>query len=105
VVEGQPASLPLSAIVGEVEVVGSHSAHGCDREDCGAGGGMWPGEVDGPSNMLVPDGPLHHWVLAKPFWYDQPIPATGQLGFWVPTFATRDRVARARRTKHAGDDR
>lgn len=85
---------PMSAIVGSVEITGSHSAAGCERRSCLMGGGLLPGTTDALGNV-IPDGPLHHWVLANPIAFAEPIAATGALGFWVPTYEVRQRVAKA----------
>jgi hypothetical protein len=88
------ADLPLSAIVGTVDIVGSHSAALCERHSCFMGGGLRPGTDDALGNH-IPDGPLFHWVLSNPVRFDEPIPASGALGFWQPGAEALEAAAKA----------
>jgi len=87
---------PMGAIVGEVTILGSHSAHGCTRTDCRDLGGFRPGSAE----VDFKDGPLHHWVLSDPVQYREPVPASGALGYWVPPESVMERVRVQRRLLH-----
>lgn len=63
-------SMPLSAIIGEVEIV-----------DC----------VQNHPSIWAIDG-YWHWVLANAVIYENPIPCKGALSFWKPQGATVDAV-------------
>jgi hypothetical protein len=96
---------PLGALIGEAVLTGSHSAHGCERQQCQEQGGMFPGTTDLETGQEIVDGPLHHWVFEQPEFYPEPVPATGMLGFWFLPDSLTDQIIHARRERREGTGR
>lgn len=74
---GRPMShLPMGAVIGAVQLVGSHNADTCRiSQRCADIGGEYP---------LAGDPPVHHWELSDPIAFDDSdvVPAKGKLGLW-----------------------
>lgn len=79
---GRPMDhLPMSALVGAVQIVGSHNAETCAGR-CLDAGGMYPGGGVYPADAVV-----HHWELAGAVAFDDSdvVPnVRGALGLWDP---------------------
>lgn len=71
--------LPLSAIIGEVEIV-----------DCVINySSIW---AEKTPLFPLDRRPIYNWVLANPVLYEEPIPAKGKLSFWEPDAQTLELI-------------
>lgn len=80
----QEAAVPLSAIIGVVELVDVHVAARTATGTCCSS--AWAQYSVGPTNPVV------HLLLERPQPLAEPIPATGRLGLWTPDAERLDRI-------------
>lgn len=77
---------PRSAILGSVQIVECHRAGSAACDDAGCAGNPWAMMTSYSPRVGTAQGPrrMHHWVLAAPRLFAEPIPALGKLGIWTP---------------------
>lgn len=75
---------PLSAIIGEIEIVDCVINHES----------IWAEKTEGVTvgNQFYYKKPIYNWVLANPVLYEEPIPAKGKLSFWEPDAQTLELI-------------